>query len=342
MSDEGAEPSRATLFRLSSGYRRTQALYVAAKLGIADRLAEEPRDAASLARELGVHPDRLFRLLRYLASLGVLTMDEERRFALTPVGEHLRSTVRGSLASFVVFQGEESYRAFGELIHTVKTGETAFDHLVGVGFFDYIAAHPEASATFHRTMAAGFEGEGDPLDAYDFTGRRVVVDVGGGRGGLLAAVLQRHPGLRGILFDVPNAVTDAREFLASRGVGDRCEIVAGSAFESIPAGGDVYVLSRVLHDYPDEKALELLRNCRNAVPRDGILLIREAVLDEGTPSEARAQVDLMMMVMNGGRERTEKDWRALLERARFDLRRVYPGRRPPDLIEAAPGAEPSG
>ncbi len=153
MADDDPEAARERLFRLVSGYRLTQALYVAAKLGIADRLVGGPKDAESLARELGAHPDRLFRVLRALASFGVFTLDSERRFGLTSMGDRLRSDVPGSLAAFATFSGEEAYRAFGELLHTVMTGETAFDYVYGMGHFDYLAGHPEASATFHRTMA---------------------------------------------------------------------------------------------------------------------------------------------------------------------------------------------
>ena len=341
MSDEGGGSARERLFALASGYRLTQALYVAAKLGIADRLGGGSKDADALAQEVGAHPDRLFRVLRALASFGVLTLDEDRRFGLTPIGEYLRSDRTGSLAAFATFQGEEPYRAFGELLHTVRTGETAFDHVYGMGHFDYLAEHPEASETFHRTMAGALGGLGDPFEGYDLHDRRVVVDIGGGRGALLAAVLRRYPALRGILFDLPNAVTDAPEFLKSSGIQDRCEIRTGSAFDSVPAGGDVYVMSRILHDWPDEKALRLLRNCRKAVPDEGILLLREGVLSEGAPSPTRVQLDLMMMAVTGGRERTEAEWRELLHRAGFAIQCVLPGQRNQELIVAVPVAPPA-
>ena len=341
MPDEGGGSARERLLGLASGYRLTQALYVAAKLGIADRLARGSRDAESLAREVGAQPDRLFRVLRALASFGVLTLDAERRFGLAPMAEYLRSDRTGSLAAFVTFQGEEPYRAFGELLHTVRTGETAFDHVYGMGHFDYLAHHPEASDTFHRTMAAALGDLEDPFEGYDLHDRRVVVDIGGGRGTLLAAMLRRYPLLRGILFDLPNAVTEAPEFLASSGIQGRCEIRTGSAFDSVPVGGDVYVLSRVLHDWPEEKALRLLQNCRRAVPEEGVLLLREGVLSEGPVSPARAHLDLIMMAVTGGRERTEAEWRTLLHRAGFALQRVLPGQRTQELIVAVPAASPA-
>jgi hypothetical protein len=339
--DRAPEPPRERLFRLSSGFRLTQALYVVAKLGIADRLADGPQDADHLAREVGAHPDSLFRVLRALASFDVLTMDRERRFGLTPMGEYLCSTRSGSLAAFATFQGEEPYRAFGDLLHTVKTGETAFDHLYGMGHFDFLAQHREASATFHRAMAGNFEELGDPLEGYDLRDHRVVVDIGGGRGMLLAGVLRHHPHLRGILYDLPNAVADAPALIESTGLRGRCEIRTGSAFDSVPSGGDVYVMSRILHDWPDEKAIRFLRNCRSVIPDRGVLLLREAVLNEGAPPPPLAQLDLMMMAMTGGRERTEAEWRELLYRAGFALLRVAAGPRNQGLIVAEPLPRPA-
>lgn len=341
MTERGDESARERLFQLVNGYRLTQALYVVAKLEIADRLVEGPKDADSLAQEVGAHPDRLFRVLRALASFGVLTLDAERRFSLTPVGECLRSDGPGSLAAFTTFQGEEPYRAFGELLHTVRTGETAFDHTYGMGHFEYLALHPDTSATFHRAMADALGSLGDPLEGCDLHDRHVVVDIGGGRGTLLAAVLLRHPALKGILFDLPNAVTDAPAFLESCGLKNRCEVRTGSAFDSVPSGGDVYVMSRILHDWPDENAFQLLRNCRNAIPNQGILLLREGVLSEGAPPPARAQLDLIMMAVTGGRERTEAEWRDLLHRAGFALQSVLPGQRSQELILAVPMAPPA-
>lgn len=332
--DDGS--TDADLWRLLVGYRISQALYVAEKLGIPDRLAAGPKDARSLAADCGVRAEALFRLLRALASLGVLTMDEAQRFGLAPLGQLLRSDADRSLAAFALFQGEESYRAWGDLLHSVRTGETAFDHVHGMGHFEYLARNPEASVTFNAAMAISARASGHPFREYDFTGRHVVVDVGGGRGALIARILQEHPGLRGILYDLPAAVAEAPGHLAATGVADRCEIRTGSAFEAIPSGGDVYVMSRLLHDFPDERASVLLRNCRKAIPPDGVLLVREAVLSEGPVGLNRALLDLEMLVMNGGRERTEAEWRALLADAGFSLARVLHGARDQDLLEARP------
>ncbi len=336
MVDSGQESDDEALFRLMVGCRYTQTLYVVAKLGIADRLSGGPKDAATIAREVGARPDSLFRVLRALASVGVFTQDASDRFALGPLGQFLRSDGKRSLAPYAVFGGEENYRAWGDLLHAVTTGETPFDHVFGMHHFEYLARNPEASATFNASMAASSQLSGYAFDGYDFSGHRIVLDVGGGRGALLGSILSEHPRLRGILYDLPAAVAEAPSHLASMGVADRCEIRTGSAFEAIPSGADLYVMSRLLHDFPDERAALLLRNCRAAIPHDGVLLIREGVLPSGPCPPRRAFLDLEMLVMNGGRERTETEWRSLLTRTGFGLQRVIGGGRMQDLLEATP------
>lgn len=336
MGNEDVKSASVELMRLLTEYRISQALYVVARLGIADRIAEGPKDADTLAREVGAQPGPLFRTLRALVAVGVFSLDSSGRFALTPVGELLRSDVPDSLAASAIFQGEEPYRAFGDLLHTVRTGETAFDHMFGAGHFEYMAAHPEAGTTFNAAMVTSAQHSGLLVDSYDLSRHRVLVDVGGGRGHLLGSVLAANPGLRGILYDLPAMEPEAKAHLASVGVADRCEIRTGSAFESIPSGGDAYLMSRLLHDFPDEKAGLLLRNCRKAMGPDGVLLLREGVLPEGAIPPNRASVDLMMMVMTGGRERTEADWRRLLSEAGFSLVRIHRGEGNQDLLEARP------
>lgn len=334
MSATPSEPAEAILLRLIGGYRASQGLYVVTKLGIPDLIAESPKDTESLARATGTHPDRLYRLLRALATNGLFTMDESGRFGLSEVSSLLKSDPNGSMASVAIFAGEEPYRAWGDLLHTVRTGETAFDHLYGMGHFEYLESHPDAAATFNRLMAWSVGVGGFPLAGYDFGNRRVIVDVGGGKGALIAATLRAHPHLGGILFDQAVAVRDAPEMLRTSGVEDRCKIVVGSAFEAIPSGGDVYVMSRILHDWPDDRALVLLSNCRKAMSDGDTLLLVEGVLVERLLPSSRAWIDLVMMVMTGGRERTEAEWRILLERAGFTLVQVRPGPANQDLIEA--------
>lgn len=335
MTEAPVELAEATLLRLIGGYRNTQVLYVATKLGIPDMLAVGPKDARALASEAGVHPDRLFRLLRVLASLGVVQADEKGQFGLTSVGELLRTDMTGSWATGSIFSGEEPYRAWGDLLHAVTTGEVAFDHVYGMGHFEYLAQQPEAAATFNRLMAWSVGLTGPPLEGYDLGRHHVLVDVGGGKGALIGSALQSYPHLRGILFDQPAAVADAPALLSSVGVADRCEIRTGSAFESVPPGGDVYVMSRVLHDWPDEKAVVLLANCRKAMAVGDVLLLVEGVLPLADVSSSRLWLDLVMMVMTGRSERTEVEWRDPLEQGGFSLISVLPSTRPnQDLIEA--------
>jgi len=238
------------------------------------------------------------------------------------------------MATVATFAGEEPYRAWGDLIHSVRTGQTAFDHVFGMGHFDYLSSHPDASATFNRLMAWSVGVGGEPLKGYNLAHHKVLVDVGGGKGALIASALRANPGMRGILFDQASAVVEAPALLRSYGVAERCEIVTGSAFEAVPSGGDVYVMSRVLHDWPDDKAARLLTNCRKAMAKGNMLLLVEGVLQEGDASAARLWLDLVMMVMTGGRERTETEWRVLLESSGFSLTSITPSRPNQDLIQA--------
>ncbi|MGA7924127.1 MAG: methyltransferase, partial [Thermoplasmata archaeon] len=261
-------------------------------------------------------------------------MDERARFRLTETGSLLVSRPQGSMASVSIFAGEEPYRAWGDLLHCLRTGETAFDYAFGMGHFEYLAQHPEAAATFNRLMAWSVGVAGEPLEGYDLARHKLLVDVGGGKGALIASTLRAYPHLRGILFDQASAVVEALAVLQSSGVADRCEIVTGSAFSAVPPGGDVYVMSRVLHDWADDKALLLLANCRKAMSKGGVLLLVEGVLVEGVASPSRLWLDLVMMVMTGGRERTKEEWHALLGKAGFSLTAVRPSRPNQDLIEA--------
>jgi 2-polyprenyl-3-methyl-5-hydroxy-6-metoxy-1,4-benzoquinol methylase len=290
--------------------------------------------ADELAKEVGANPKALLRLMRHLTNLGIFTQDESRKFGLTPLGELLRNDNPESMRYNAIFAGEENYKATGDLLHTVRTGETAFNHLYGKGHFEWMAEQPDASSTFNKAMAQSLRRQGNPLESYDYSGKRLVVDVGGGRGDLISSIVRANPTLKGILFDLPQGAEEAQSQLKANGVADRCQIVRGSFFNSVPEGGDVYVLSRILHDWPDDKATTILANCRKAIKDDGILLIRDSVLTDH--DELGSQIDLTMMIMTGGEERTESEWRNLLQATGFTLSKVHRKEGQLDLIEARP------
>jgi len=329
------ESPRQELFNLMSGYKTTQALYVAAKLGIADHLARGPKRAEEIAKEVGANSKALFRLMRHLAALGILTQDESRKFGLAPLGELLCTENPESMKYSAIFNGEENYRAAGNLLHSVRTGETAFNHLYGKGHFEWMAEHADASSTFNKAMAQSLRRRlENPVESYDYSGKRVIVDVGGGRGDLISSVLVANPAMEGVLFDLPQGSAEARSLLQAKGVDNRCHIKTGSFFDSIPGGGDVYVFSRILHDWPDDKAAVILANCRKAVKDDGILLIRDNVLSDNDVQAST--LDITMLIMTGGEERTESEWKKLLQSAGFALTRVYKKEGQLDLVEAKP------
>jgi len=318
-----------------SGYRTTQALYVAAKLGVADHLFRGPMRAEELAKKVGANPKALFRLMRHLAALSIFTQDKSRKFGLTPLGELLRSNNPESMRYSAIFSGEENYKAAGNLLHSVRTGETAFNHLYGKGHFEWMAEHADASSTFNKAMAQSLRRRlENPVESYDYSGKRVIVDVGGGRGDLISSVLVANPAMEGVLFDLPQGSAEARSLLQAKGVDNRCHIKTGSFFDSIPGGGDVYVFSRILHDWPDDKAAVILANCRKAVKDDGILLIRDNVLSDNDVQAST--LDITMLIMTGGEERTESEWKKLLQSAGFALTRVYKKEGQLDLVEAKP------
>ncbi len=321
---------------MATGYRDTQALYVVAKLGVADLLKDGPKTAEELARELGVQPRPLFRVMRTLAGRGIFTQDASNRFGLTELGGPIRSDHPQSVRHALIMHGELHYQAAGALLHTVRTGQTGFEHLYGKGLFDYLADHPDDSATFNAAMANSAGVWASPIKDFDFGGRKVVVDIGGGKGTLLAALMERNRHLRGILYDLPQGVAEAPQYLRSRGVADRVEIRTGDAFHSVPKGGDVYVFSRVLHDWPDEKARQLLATARKAMTNDDLLLLWEAVVPKGDAPSSTKNIDLTMLFLLGGAERTEAEWRTMLRETGFELQKVTVTGGMFDMIEAKP------
>ena len=309
----------SVMLRLLQGSWVTQSLHVVAALGVADHLADGPRTSEELAAVTGAHADSLHRVLRYLVSLGVFAGDDTTGFRLTPLGELLRSDVPGSARDRAVAYGTYNYRAFAELLHTVRTGEPAFDHVYGMPAYDYIGAHPEIARRFDRTMQTGGSFFAHLPEQYDFSGTRTVVDVAGGNGTLLTALLTAVPGLCGILLDTGHVIEAARDNLRTQGVLDRCELVAGSFLDAVPKGGDVYTLSRILHNWEDETCDRILERCHEAMDAEATLLIIERLVPEGESPGAALATDINMLAVFGGRERTATEFRTLLDKAGFDL-----------------------
>lgn len=333
-----AVPANVALMELGFGAWTTQALYVAAKLRIADALSDGPRHADDVAREVGSDPDATFRLMRALASVGVFKLRKDGSFALTATGRALRWGTEETMAPMVAMVASPAHwEHWGHLLHSVTTGGTAVEKLRGVPMFDYLQTNPEYAKTFNDAMT-GTSGMAiqAAVPLYDFTDRRLIVDVGGGHGALLAAVLAAAPEARGIVFDLPSVVEGAQETLDAAGVGARCTTVGGSFFDSVPEGGDTYLLKAIIHDWNDEKALTILRNVRKAMAPGGRVLLFELVLPAGAPPHPGLLLDLEMLVHVGGRERTSDEYAALLARAGFRHTRVIQTAGPVCIVEAVP------
>jgi ubiquinone/menaquinone biosynthesis C-methylase UbiE/predicted transcriptional regulator len=330
-------PPQAVMMRLLTGYWISQALHVAAHLGIADLLKDGPQTVTRLAAATGTHERSLYRLLRALAGEGVFAEDEQGRFALTPLGECLRSDVPNSQRSMAIMSGEEHYRCWGELLYCVQTGQTAFEKLYGQPIFNYLASHPRQARIFDEGMVGVHGAETRAmLEAYDFHGIGTLADIGGGNGSLLAATLNRYPSMRGLLFDRPDVIERAKGYLKTAGVENRCSLVGGNFFESTPAGADVYLMRHIIHDWNDEQSQTILRNCRKVVPSTGKLLLIESVIPPGNEPCFAKMLDLTMLTIPGGMERTESEYRALLASAGFHLSRIVPTAAHVDVIECMP------
>jgi hypothetical protein len=325
------------LARMITGYWVSQMVHVAAKLRLADHLAHGPRTAEELARTTGTHARSLYRLLRALASVGVFSELEPGRFRLNEMAESLRSDVPGSQWAMAVMMGDEHYAAWGGLLENVRTGETAFDRLYGRPIFDYLQDHPEAARIFDAAMTAIHGRETlSTLEAYDFSGLRVLADVGGGNGSNLIGILERYPDLRGVLFDLPHVVDRARPAVEKAGLADRCELVAGDFFGAVPVQADAYFLRHIIHDWDDDRAATILRNIRQTCPEGARLLVVEYVLPPGdTPSFGKL-MDLNMMLLPGGVERTEQEFRDLFASAGFRITRILPTAGDLFVIEGVP------
>jgi SAM-dependent methyltransferase len=338
-----AEPTReeraaaAAVLQMAWGIHISRAVYTAAALGIADLLAGGPMTAAQLAQATQAHEPSLYRILRLLASLGVLTEHDHRSFSLTILGERLQADVPASMRSFAIMT-DVGFRSFEPIIETVKTGKTGMDIAYGMGPFEFLAAHPDLALTFQATMSERTAAFARSVAAgYDFSPMRTVADIGGGKGTLLAAILQAHSHLRGVLLDRPPVVADAAPIFQAAGAADRCEIVPGDFFHTVPDGADAYILANVLHDWDDAHSVRILSACRRAMASGGRLLIVERLIPDD-PAEAIPVLlsDLNMLVVTGGQERTIAEYRQLLAEAGLSLAQVRPVAPPYGVIEGLP------
>jgi hypothetical protein len=327
-------PPHAQLVQMAHAHWVSQIVYVAAKLSLADHLANGPKSADEIAGETGTHAPSLYRLMRTLANLGILTEDVTRCFALTPLGEALKTGAPGSARATILTVASDWWvRGFGHLLYSVETGKSGFEKSLGMPMFDWLGKHPEEASMFSEAMV-GIHGA-EPLAvaaAYDFSGL-TIVDVGGATGHLLTTILNNYPGTRGILFDLPHVVREAPALIQSRGLADRT-IKAGSFFEEVPRGGDAYLLSRIIHGWSEEQCLAILGNCRRAMNPGGRVLIVEMVLPAGDAPHPGKMLDMMMLVGPGGQERTEQEYSTLLGKAGLCLTRVVPTESPVSVVEA--------
>lgn len=326
------------MLRIISGFWISRAIYIAAKLGIADLVRDQPKTADELATATGTHAPSLYRVLRALASVGIFAEAGEGRFSLSSLAETLQSGVPGSLRAFAITElGEEHYPAWGDLMHSVRTGKIAFDHHFGVDVWKFFEQHPENARIFNNAMSGMTAAANEAIMArYDFSAIKKIVDVGGGHAGLITSVLNTNPGMKGVLFDSPQVVEGAQPRIAAAGLSDRCEIVAGDFFAAVPAGGDGYILKWIIHDWNEDRATIILRNCRSAITNDGRLMVIEAVIPAGGEPHFAKFIDLNMLVMTGGRERTEEEFRRLFDASGFRLMRIVATESPFSVIEGAP------
>ena len=330
-------PSPPVLFQMATAYWVSQAIYVAAKLGIADLLKDGPQSCVSLANATGADTASLFRLMRALTSMGIFSHVRRDCFALSRLAEGLQTDAPGSLRNMVMTIGEIHYQACGNLLHSIQTGSPAFNNVFGTSLFDYLQHNADAADTFNHGMTnLSSMLAYAVLMAYDFTGISFLVDIGGGEGRLLRKILELNPETRGIVLDMPANIETINQDLNDQTCVGRCSYVAGDFFDSVPKGADAYLLCGVIHDWDDDQAVIILRNCRRAMAKNGRVLLVDMVVPEDDATCFSKLLDLNMLVMTGGRERTKAEFWALLDAADYKLTRIVPTMAPQSVIEAVP------
>jgi hypothetical protein len=331
-----ARPPQTQLMQMATAHFVSHLLYVAAQLNLADLLSDSSKTAEELAKSTATDARSLYRLMRALASVGLFTEDSGHRFSLRPLGEALKSNIPGSVRGAVLtLTGNLFTRSLDQLCYSVQTGKTGFEKMFGAPLFEWLASHPTEASMFSETMV-GFHGT-EPAAvaaAYDFSQFETLVDVGGATGNLLTTILGCHPRPRGILFDLPHVVRDAPPLIEARGLADRISIEAGNFFENVPPAGDAYLLSHIIHDWSEVQCLSILDNCRRKMKPTSRLLVIEMVLPIGDAPHFGKLLDIIMLAIPGGQERTETEYRALLDKAGFGLERVVPTESVVSIVEA--------
>jgi len=328
-------PPQAQIFQMLTGFAVSQAIFVAARLNIAELLAPGPMPVEQLAAATNAHADSLYRVLRALASVGVFTEVSPRRFANTPLSDCLRPGVPGSQHAGALMIADHCYPAFGELLHSVRTGQAGFDKHFGEPLFERLAKHPDEGKLFDQAMTSVHGAETPAMiEAYDFNAFRTIVDVGGGNGSTLLEILRAAPSAKGVVFDLPGVVERTAPIIAAAGLSHRCTARGGSFFEAVPAGADAYLLRHIVHDWDDAKSAQILRRCCEAAAPGAKVLVVESVIPPGDEFHPGKWLDLVMLAVPAGRERTASEYEKLLAAAGLKMSRIVPTKSPVSVIEA--------
>ncbi|NEP63408.1 MAG: methyltransferase [Symploca sp. SIO2G7] len=332
-------PPQTILLQMITGYWVSQCIYIAAKLGIADLLQDGEQHSDALAIATNTNKDSMYRLLRALASIGIFAQTKPYCFTLTPLATYLQSNVPQSLRAMSIMFGEEHYQAWGNLMSSMQTGQNAFEDLYNTNIFEFYKQNPTPGQVFDQAMtdASGIENVA-VLNAYDFSAIDKLVDIGGGNGKLLSSILQAYPTMTGVLFDQPEVIHRASDLVEKSGVSDRIQLATGNFFETIPVEADAYVLKHILHDWGDEQAIAILKNCYQAMAESGRLLVIEIIILPGNEPCPAKFIDINMLVVSpGGRERTNAEYEELLKAAGFKLTRIIPTASNVSVIEGVKG-----
>jgi len=332
-----APPPHVGILMLMNGAYVAGAVAALAQLGVPDILAGGPKSASELATEIGANPERLYRLMRATSCVGVLEEGPDGRFSQTPMSAVLCKDATPSLRGFAIMTGREWHgRGWSHLEHCVRTGEQAIDGIYGMPIFEYFTQNATEAAIFDDAMTGLSSIDGPAVaDAYNFDGIRSIADIAGGRGLLLATILRRHPEMRGTLYEMPHVLEGAKTG-ALQPLMDRCTLASGDMFSSVPSGTDAYIMKHIIHDWPDEQCIQLLKACRKGINPGGKLLIVDSVIQPGNEFSPSKFLDVQMLIFPGGRERTEPEFRKLLEASGWKLNRIIPTVAVDSVVEAIP------